>query len=82
MVDVTVGQQDLFDCDLRLLGRGLQSRQIAAGIDERPGHRLGAPQKGAVLLQRRHRDDCRTKGRLAHFASKFFCQNIRVVQNW
>ena len=33
--------------------------EVAAGIDERAAHRLGAPQQGAILLQRRHRDDRR-----------------------
>ena len=36
MVDVTVGQQDLFDPDLRLLGRRSQARQVAARIDKAP----------------------------------------------
>src|SRR5438045_1268785 len=66
MVDVTVRQQDLFDRDSRLLDCGLELRQVAAGVDERPAHRPRAPDQAAILLQRRHRDDRRAKWRFAH----------------
>src|SRR5438309_6607992 len=35
MVDVAVGQQDLFDCDARLLSRRFQPWEISTRVDER-----------------------------------------------
>jgi hypothetical protein len=69
MVDVAVGQQDFLDRDARLRGRRLEPRQVAARVDERAAHRRGAPQQGAILLQRRHRDYRGLERRLcfAHF---------------
>jgi hypothetical protein len=66
MIDMAVGQQDLLDCDAGLLGGGLKARQVAAGIDERAAHRRGAPQQGAVLLQRRDRNDRGAQRRFVH----------------
>ena len=48
-------------------GRGLEPRQVAAGIDEGAAHRRGAPQQGAILLQRRHRDDRGARGAARSF---------------
>ena len=59
MVDVAVGEQDLLDRHAGLGRRRLQPVEVAAGIDERAAHRLGAPQQGAILLQRGDRDDRR-----------------------
>ena len=67
MVDMAVGQQDLLDRDSGLRRRRLEPRQVAARIDERAAHRLGAPDQRAILLQRRHRNDRRAQRRLAHF---------------
>src|SRR5690348_3593769 len=52
MVYVAVGEEDLLDRHARLICRGPQSRQVAAGIDEGSLHRFGAPQQGAILLER------------------------------
>ena len=67
MIDVAVGQQDLLERHAGLVGRGLEPGQVAARIDERAAHCRGAPQQGAVLLQRRDRDDRGLEWRLAHF---------------
>src|SRR5207302_928435 len=67
MIDVAVRQQDLLDRHSRLRHRRLEPRQVAAGIDEGAAHRRGAPQQGAILLQRRHWNDRRSEGRFAHF---------------
>lgn len=66
MVDVPVGEQDLLDCHSGLLSSGLETGQIAAWVDERAAHCLGAPQQRAILLKRRNRDDGRAERRLAH----------------
>src|SRR3546814_4485824 len=47
-------------------GRRLQFRQIAAGIDEGALHRLGAPQQGAILLERGDGDDRGAERGLRH----------------
>jgi hypothetical protein len=57
MVDMAVGDQDLFDRDTRLRRGSLQPGQITARIDERPAHRRSAPQERAILLEGRNRDD-------------------------
>src|SRR5436305_4062548 len=67
MVDMAVGQKDLLDRDSGLLGGRLQARQVAARIDERGAHCRGAPQQGAILLQRSDRDDRRAQRWLIHF---------------
>src|SRR4051812_41609782 len=67
MIDMAVGEQDLFDCDPGLLSRRFQPREISARIDERTAHRCRAPDERAILLQRRDRNDRRPKRRVAHF---------------
>src|SRR5690606_3925738 len=57
MIDVAVREQDLLDRNPRLLGRCLELRQVAAGVDEGGAVGLRAPQQGAILLQRRNRRD-------------------------
>jgi len=57
MIDMAVGDQDLFDRDTGLRRRRLQLRQIAARIDERGLVGLGAPEECAILLQRRDGHD-------------------------
>ena len=66
MVDVAVGEQDFLDGDAVLGDGRAQLRQIAARIDEGTEHRPGAPDKAAVLLQRRHRYNRRAKRGLGH----------------
>jgi hypothetical protein len=66
MIDMAVGQQDLLDRHPGLSSCSFQPGQIAARIDERCAHRRSAPEQGAILLQRRNRDDCRSKGLIAH----------------
>src|SRR6185369_4177954 len=68
MVDVAVRQQDLLDRHADLARGRLQARQVSARIDERPAHRLRAPDQAAILLQRSHRNDRRAKRRFAHCA--------------
>ncbi|PAV67639.1 hypothetical protein WR25_18649 [Diploscapter pachys] len=57
VVDMAVGEQDLFDRDARLRDRGLDTGQVAARIDDRCLHRLGAPDQRAILLEGRHLND-------------------------
>src|SRR3546814_4143007 len=66
MIDMAVGEQDLLDRDAMMRGRRLQFRQIAAGIDEGALHRLGAPQQGAILLERGDGDDRGAERGLRH----------------
>ena len=56
MIDMAVRHQDLLDGHALLPRGGAQLLQVAAGIDKGAAHRLGAPQKRAVLLERRDRD--------------------------
>ena len=53
MIDMAVGEQDLLDRHAMLRRRRFEPGQVAAGIDEGAAHRLGAPQQGAILLERR-----------------------------
>jgi hypothetical protein len=57
MVDMAVGQPDLFHGDVGLLDRGLNFRNVAAGVDHDGLFGGFAPDQGAVLLEQRHRDD-------------------------
>ena len=59
MIDMAVGQPDLFHGDTGLLDRFQNLRHIAAGVDH--DRLLGglAPDDGAVLLKQRHRHDDR-----------------------
>src|SRR5258708_14482145 len=66
MVDMAMGKEDLFDRHPGLGRSALESDQIAAWVNKGTEHGRGAPEQGAILLKRRHRDDCRSKRRLAH----------------
>src|SRR3954452_9843452 len=81
MVDVAVGQQDLLDGDVGLLGRGLEAREVAARIDECCPHSPGAPQKRAILVERRDRDDRCAQRRLgcAHFQGSVADHGLSVA---
>src|SRR6185503_7444243 len=57
MVDMAMGQQDFLDGDAMMGGGGFLPVEVAAGVDERAEHGLGAPQQAAILLQRSDRDD-------------------------
>src|ERR1700730_4337185 len=57
MIDMAVGQPDLLHSDVRLLDRGLNFRNVAAGVDHHGFPGGLAPDQGAVLLEQRHRDD-------------------------
>ena len=57
MVDMAMGQPDLFDRDIGLLDRRLDLRHVAAGIDHHGLLGGLAPQQRAVLLEQGHRDD-------------------------
>ena len=71
MVDMAVGEDDLLDSSRRAVRRRrLQPRQIAAGIDERPLHRGGAPEQGAVLLKRSDGHDRGPERRSRHGPSR------------
>ena len=59
MVDMAVGQPDLFDVDLGLLDRGLNFRDVPAGVDHDSLFGGFAPDHRAVLLEQRHRNDDR-----------------------
>ena len=50
MVDMAMGDEQLFDRDAMLLRRLLEHRQVAAGIDEGAAHRVRAPEQRAILL--------------------------------
>ena len=50
--EVAVGDPDLLERQALVLQRLQQARDLAARIDHRGLHRLGAPDDGAVLLQR------------------------------
>src|SRR3546814_15172401 len=52
MVDVAMGDEDLFDGYAMFGGRRLQPVQIAAGIDKCALHRPRAPEQRAILLER------------------------------
>ena len=64
MVDMAVGEEDLLDLHLVLRRRRLQPVEVAAGIGEGALHRLGAPEEGGVLLERRDGHDDGLEGRL------------------
>jgi len=59
MIDVTMGEPDLFHGDARLLDRGLDFWNVAAGVDH--DRLLGGftPEDRAILLEQRHRHDDR-----------------------
>ena len=66
MIDMTMGEEDLLDRHALLRGCGLEPVEIAARIDKGAPHGLRAPKQGAVLLERRDRDDgCLDRG-IAH----------------
>ena len=57
MIKVPVGDENLLQSYTGLLNTRLQLVKIATGSGERGFHGLGAPNKRAVLLKRRHRQD-------------------------
>jgi hypothetical protein len=57
VVDVAVGQQQLFELDAQAGGRGDQSLNVAAGVDQRALHGLGAPEQAAILFEGSDGDD-------------------------
>src|SRR3546814_18394125 len=63
MVDMAVGNEDLLYGDAMLLGRLPEQRQIAARIDEGAAIGRRAPEKRAILLERRDGDQGGFEGR-------------------
>jgi hypothetical protein len=57
VIDMAVGEQDLLHCHARLGDRVGDAIEVAARIDDGGPLRRLAPQEGAVLLERRDRDD-------------------------
>jgi hypothetical protein len=57
MIGMAVRHEQFLDRHAGLCGCRLQLRQVAAGVDERPAHRLRAPDERAILLEGRDRDD-------------------------
>jgi len=57
MIDVAVGQQDLFGLEADAGNAVLDAREIAARIDHRPDLGVLLPQQGAILLEGRDGDD-------------------------
>lgn len=57
MVDMAMGDEQLFDRHALFGGSALEHVEIAARIYERAAHCFRTPQQGAVLLERRHRED-------------------------
>lgn len=58
MIEMTVRDEDFLQRHAGFRDARLELVQIAARIDQRGLHRLGAPDQRAVLLQRRNRQDC------------------------
>src|SRR5512132_117086 len=56
VIQMTVRQQDLFEEDAIVVGGTKDPLDIASGIDDRSAHRLGAPDNGTILYERRDRD--------------------------
>jgi hypothetical protein len=61
MIDMTVRNEELLNCNPVLARCRFQPVEVAARIDERTAHRLRAPQQRTVLLERRNRNDRRCK---------------------
>ena len=78
VVDMAMGQQDFLDRRPGLRRGGLQFVEVAARIDKGSGHRLGAPQQGAILLKRRDRNDRRSERGLRHFAGS----SVAIEAGW
>ena len=57
MVEMAVGDEQFLNLHTKIARGRLKIVQIPAGVDKSPFHRLGAPQKGAILLQRGDGDD-------------------------
>ena len=66
MVDMAVGEEDLFNCNASRSGCVLETIKVSAWIDERAQHRSGAPEQSAILLERRNRNNGRSKRRITH----------------
>ena len=63
VIDMAMGDEDLFQLHARLRDIGLQHVEIAARIDQRRLVRGGAPDQRTILLQRRDRQDGGFQGR-------------------
>ena len=61
MVDMAMGQPDLFDGHVGLLDRRLNLRNVAAGVDHHGLSGGFAPYQRAVLLEQRYRNDERRR---------------------
>ena len=59
MIDMAVGDEQFLDSHAMLLRHRQQPVDIAARIGKGAAHSLGAPEQGAILLQRGDRDDDR-----------------------
>lgn len=57
MVQMTMGEEDGTHPDALTLDFGQQTLDLAAGVDHHRLGRVGAPDQGAVLLERRDRQD-------------------------
>ena len=66
MIDMPVGEDDLFDRHAVMRDRRLELGQIAPRIDQRAPHGLRAPEQRAVLLQRRDGHDGGPERRVRH----------------
>ena len=69
MIKVTMGDPNLLERQALVLQGLHQTRHLAAWIDDRSFQGLGAPNDGAVLLQRRHRGDHGADRKLAGLRS-------------
>jgi hypothetical protein len=75
VVDVAVGEQDLFQLDVRALDEREDALEVAARIDHRGAVRFLADQQRAVLLERRDRNDADLHG-----AYSPFCAALRAAR--
>ena len=57
MIDMAMGEENALDPDAGFRDRLTDQVEIAAGIDHDPGFGGLVPDEGAVLLERRHRND-------------------------
>ncbi len=66
MIEMAVGDQDLLDGHAMLRCGSLQLRQVTTGIAEGAEHSFGAPNEGAILLERRDGNNGGAKGWVGH----------------
>lgn len=66
MIEMPVGDDDLFNRHPMVIRRGAQPGQIPARIAKRAFHGLGAPDQGAILLERGDRHDGGLHGGIDH----------------